>query len=230
MNKNKTRLYITIGIVFAAFSVIAFAVPFHKNGTFWIAYLFGVIALGVQLYAMPKAFGGESIRSKFYGFPVARIAFIYLIAQLALSLVAMIAATFAEFPLWVILVVSVLLLGAAAVGFISADAVHEDVERQDVKLKKDVTAMRALQSKANFIAGQCENDAVKPVLQKLAEQFCYSDPVSNDATHDAEAELAALLDDLQSAVMEKDFSGAQTLCGKTELCLAERNRLCKLNK
>ena len=43
-------------------------------------------------------------------------------------------------------------------------------------------------------------------------------------------ELAALLDDLQSAVMEKDFSGAQTLCGKTELCLAERNRLCKLNK
>ena len=92
MNKNKTRLYITIGIIFAAFSVIAFAVPFQKNGTFWIAYLFGVIALAVQLYAMPKAFGGESIRSKFYGFPVARIAFIYLIAQLALSLVAMIAA------------------------------------------------------------------------------------------------------------------------------------------
>ena len=67
-------------------------------------------------------------------------------------------------------------------------------------------------------------------LNKLAESFRFSDPVSSDALIDIEANLSALVDELQSAVLEKDTEAAKTLCAKVEATLADRNRLCKLNK
>ena len=92
MTKNKTRFFIVLAILFAVFTVIAIALPLTKTAAFWISYVFAVIALAVQIYAYPKAFAGESVKSKFYGFPIARITTVYLIAQLALSLIFMLAA------------------------------------------------------------------------------------------------------------------------------------------
>ena len=96
--------------------------------------------------------------------------------------------------------------------------------------KAPVDTMRALQSKSVFIASQCDDSETKKALNKLAESFRFSDPVSSDALNDIEASLNALVDELQSAVLEKDNAAAQTLCAKVEATLAGRNRMCKLNK
>lgn len=96
--------------------------------------------------------------------------------------------------------------------------------------KARVDTMRALQSKSVFIASQCDDSETKKALNKLAESFRFSDPVSSDALNDIEASLNALVDELQSAVLEKDNAAAQTLCAKVEATLADRNRMCKLNK
>ena len=62
--KNKARFYITLGAVCAAFCVLAFAIPFVKNAVFWLAFAFGVVAIAVQFYSFPKAFGsGENFSS-----------------------------------------------------------------------------------------------------------------------------------------------------------------------
>ncbi len=228
MTKNKIRFLVTLAILLAVFVAIAFAVPFEKNATFWLSFAFGVLALAVQLYAWPVAFARESPRSKFYGFPVARIATLYLIAQLVLSLGFMVLAKW--LPAWVGVLVFGLLLAAAAIGFIAADATRDEVERQDAAHKADVATMHALQSKTAFLAGQCEEPETKKALQKLADSFRYSDPVSSDALKDAEANLSALVDELQSAVLEKDNAAAGALCAKIEAALADRNRLCRLNK
>ena len=96
--------------------------------------------------------------------------------------------------------------------------------------KARVDTMRALQSKSVFIASQCDDSETKKELNKLAESFRFSDPVSSDALNDIEASLNALVDELQSAVLEKDNAAAQKLCAKVEATLADRNRMCKLNK
>jgi hypothetical protein len=228
MTKNKIRFLVTLAILLAVFVAISFAVPFEKNATFWLSFAFGVLALAVQLYAWPVAFARESPRSKFYGFPVARIATLYLIAQLVLSLGFMALAKW--LPAWVGVLVFGLLLAGAAIGFIAADATRDEVERQDAAHKADVATMHALQSKTAFLAGQCEEPETKKALQKLADSFRYSDPVSSDALKDAEANLSALVDELQSAVLEKDNAAAGALCAKIEAALADRNRLCRLNK
>ena len=54
--------------------------------------------------------------------------------------------------------------------------------------------------------------------------------MSSDALSGIEASLKAQVDELQSAVMENDFSSARRLCARIEATLTDRNRLCRLNK
>ena len=133
-------------------------------------------------------------------------------------------------PAWIPVILFAVLLGVAAVGFISADAMRDEVERQDVVHKADVGTMRALQSKAVFVASQCEDADTKKALNAFAEALRFSDPVSSAATADIEENLTGLVEELGSAVLDKDFTAAQALCTKASTLLADRNRMCKLNK
>ena len=225
---NKTRFLIIVCAVFVAFTVIAFAVPFAKNGVFWLAYVFGLIAIAAQIYVYPKAFEGDSARSKFYGFPIAKLSTIYLIVQLILSILCMAIAK--VLPTWVPAVVFILLLAAAVIGFVAAEGIRTEVERQDVKLKTDVTFMRGLQSRVRMLPVRCEDAALKAELERFAEQVQYSDPVSSDAIRDAEMDLNAAVDTLQQAIVDGDLPAAMQQVKQCEIALAERNRLCKVNK
>ena len=64
----------------------------------------------------------------------------------------------------------------------------------------------------------------------LAEALRFSDPVSSAATADIEENLTGLLEELGSAVLDKDYASVKTLCAKASTLLADRNRMCKLNK
>lgn len=232
MTKNRLRLYLVIAIIFVLFSVLAFAIPFEKNTVFWLSYGFGVLALAVQLLVQPRALDldGHDVRSKFYGFPLTRIATAYLAVQLVLSLVFMILCQSMEIKTWVPLIAYVLIFGISAIGFIAADAMKEEVERQDTVHKANVGTMRALQSKAVFVASQCEDAETKKALDSFSEALRFSDPVSNSATADIEENLTGLLEELGSAVLDKDYPAAKTLCARASTLLADRNRMCKLNK
>ena len=232
MSKNRIRFYISLAIIFAMFSVIAFVLPSRHNASFWESYIFAAIAAVAQLYSYPKAFDfeGNDVRSKFYGFPLARITTTYLIAQLALSLLFIIIGIFAEVPAWIPVTIFIVLLGVTAIGFIAADTMKEEIERQDVVHKANVTTMRALQSKAVFVASQCEDAETKKALDAFAEALRFSDPVSSDALVDIEENLTGLVEELGNAVLDKDFEAARTLCARASTLLADRNRMCKLNK
>ena len=129
-------------------------------------------------------------------------------------------------PWWVCVLAYAIGMGVTIVGLVSVEAVVEEIKVQDVKLKKDVALMHSLQSKVNQLAAQSEDVAIKA----LAEEFRYSDPVSSDAIADAEADLIAVVNELQVAYVDGDKDAMAQLCRKASLLLAERNRLCKLNK
>ena len=226
--KNRVRSWIVLAVIFIVETVIAFALPFSHTGVFWISYLFSVVAIAVQVYVLQVAFYKEkTVKSKFYGFPVANVGVIYMLVQLVAGFVFMALAM--TVPMWVPVVLYTILLGAAAIGFISADAMRDEVERQDVQLKKDVSAMRTLQSKINGIVGICNSD-IRPDVEELADALRYSDPVSNAALTEIETELDAYINELQEAIVDNDNTSVRALCKKIGMVLVERNRLCKLNK
>ncbi len=229
MKKDTMRGIIGLGILLTLYILIAFLIPFVHTATFWVSFAFTLVAFAVTTAALYIAFVKKpDAKSKFYGFPIARIGVIYGVAQLAVGLLFM-ALSF-RVPVWAAVLVYAIALGTAVIGLISADAVVEEIHVQDAKLKKNVSLMRGLQSKLNQMASQCDNPDAAAAVKKFAEELRYSDPVSSEALAEAEADLAAAVDDLQSAVVDGDSSAIKELCRKATGLLAERNRLCKLNK
>lgn len=225
MKKNNIRALVILAAIFVAWQVIAFASPFVKNGTFWVSYLFADLAILAQAYILHIAFdNGEAIKSKIYGFPIARLGVIYAIVQLAVSLVCMILAKWA--PAWVALIVDVLLLAAVVVGLSAADAARDEVERQDVQIKQSVSVIRMLQAKTSALAKQTGNAEI----ERLAEALRYSDPVSSNALAEVDHTLTEQITELDTAVKAGAFEQIGKLCTEAEQLLVQRNVLCKLSK
>ena len=233
MKKGFVQSAIVFGILLVLYILIAFLVPFAKTATFWVSVVFTVVAFAVAAAAFYIAFvKTPDAKSKFYGFPIARIGVIYAIVQIVASFVFMALATFvAEWPVWPAILVYAVALGVTLIGLIAADAVVEEVQRQDVQLKKDVYLMRSLQSKLNQMTSQCDgNPDAADAVKKFAEELRFSDPVSSDALVDVERDLAAAVDELQAAVTDGDSAAVKQLCCKGMGILSESNRLCKLDK
>ena len=229
MSKNKVRGYITLAVLLIVFSVIAFAAPFAKTVVFWLAYVFAVIAIAYQIYVFRISFSDEGdAKSKFYGFPIARVGVIYLIVQLVISLIEMVLAVF--LPVWAAVIVNVFPIAFAVVGCIASDIMRDEIVRQDMQLKKDVSNMRALQSMSAALVGQCNDADLKKTIQNMADEFKFSDPVSLEQTKDMEQELQSQMNEIQKAIVDGDLASVKTLCGKILGSLAERNRICALNK
>ena len=227
--KNSTRSLIIIAIALVVFSVIAFAIPFAHTTAFWAAYGFGALAFLFQLYIFKVSFATDGdAKSRFYGFPIAWLGVYYLVAQLIVSVIEMGLAK--VIPTGVAVAINVLLLALAVVGCITVDAMRDEIIRQDGALKKNVGNMRELQSLSAAVVGQCADASLKPTLQKLADEFRYSDPVSSDNTIDLEADMRSQLGDIQQALIEGDMDGAKKLCAKLAGSLTERNRICSVSK
>lgn len=225
MKKDKLRVLVLAAIVLVLYHLVVFLIPFAKTDIFWLSYGFTLAAFLTAGLAVYIAFLRKpDAKSRFYGFPIARIGLIHVVVQLALSLLAMALGCF--IPWWVALLVYALGLGAALLGLISVEAVVDQIQTQDVILKKETSLMRGLQSKLCQMAIRCE----APELKALSEEFRFSDPVSNPATAEIEADLSALVAELEGAVVDEDTEAVGSLCRQAAAMLGERNRICKLNK
>ena len=225
MKKDTIRWIIGLAVLLILYILIAFLIPFVHTATFWVSFLFTLVAFGVMGASFYIAFiKNPDARSRFYGFPIAKIGVIYGGVQLIAGLIFMALAAYA--PTWAAVLVYAIALGAAVIGLISAETVVEEIRIQDSKLKKDVALMRTLQSKVHQMAMQSEDASIKA----LAEEFRYSDPVSSATLAEIEAKLTAAVDELQSAIDSGDRDTVKQQIRKASGILSERNRLCKINK
>lgn len=225
MKKEHIRPIAAFAVLLILYCLVAFLIPFVHTAVFWVSFVFTLIAFAVVAASIYIAFiKNPDAKSRFYGFPIAKIGVLYGAVQLLAGILFMALATIV--PTWLAVLVYAIALGTSVIGLISAETVVEEIHIQDAKLKKDVSLMRDIQSKVSQMAAQSEDAAIKA----LAEEFRYSDPVSSDAIAEAEADLAAAVDELQAAYVDGDSEAVKQLCHKASALLAERNRLCKLSK
>ena len=229
MKKDTIRWSIGLGVLLILYILLAFLIPFVHTPTFWVSFVFTFIAFGVVAAAFYIVFiKHPDARSKFYGFPIAKIGAIYGLVQLTAGILFMALAVYV--PVWIAVLVFAIALGSAVIGLISAQAVVEEIRVQDSKLKKDVSHMRSMQSKVNQMVSLCDNPDAAAAVKQFSEEMRYSDPVSSNALAEIETELSAAVEELQTAIVDGDSSAVRQLCRKASAVLAERNRLCKLNK
>lgn len=229
MKKNQIRGIAVLAIILVVFLVLSFVIPFAKTAAFWVSFAFGIVAIAVAAAGAYIAFGkGEDVKSKIYGFPIAKIVFMYAGVQVVLSFVFMALSKVA--PASVSAVVSIILLAAALIGFIAADTVRDTVEKLDNKQKVNTSAMLSLRDKANALALSCSDTAVKKLVSDVADKLRYSDPVSCDASKPLENEITALLEELATELIDEDKASVEKTCKMIEIKLSERNMICKRSK
>ena len=222
MKKNSTKGYVILGILFALISIIAFAVPTVKTATFWIAYVFTAAAFAAQIIIWKTALGkGETLKSKFLGFPVVHIGIVYTVIQVIAFAVFMFVPTL---PTWSAIVVCSVIAGISAVCMISADAGRNEIERVEAEVQKKVFYIRELQTVVELLT-DVETDAdTKAALDQLAEKIRFSDPMSHEQLVDLENKISAKVLELKTAPNKVEII--------TELnsLLDERNKKCKIAK
>lgn len=228
MKKDTIRWGVVLGILLVLYLLLAFLIPVAHTATFWVSIIFTLIAFCVVAASIYIAFIKDpDAKSRFYGFPIARIGVIYGLVQLIASLIFIALSRWA--PVWAAFLVYAVALGAAAIGLIGSEAVVSEIQTQDTKLKAAVSVMRSVRSKVDTLCAQCPEPVAKQV-RALAEELRYSDPVSSEALAGVEQDLVAAVDQLQAAIVDGDITAAEELCRRAAGILAERDRLCKLNK
>lgn len=222
MKSKNSKGYLIFGILFALISVIAFVIPTLKTATFWVAYIFTVVAFAAQIFLWKKALEkNEELKSKFLGIPVVHVGIVYLVLQVIAFAVFTV---FPLLPVWSVIVVCAIILGISAVCMITADVAIEEIERVEAKVQNKVFYIKTLQADVELLADAEKDATVKIELLGLAKKIRFSDPMSSE-------ELTAIEEQITEKVSELKVADDKIpLINGITMLLAERNKKCKLLK
>lgn len=226
MNKKMTSIVLVYVILFIAFCTLFLAIPFPKSAAAWIEFAFTLIAIcaggGISWYS----FKNEGLKSKIYGFPVFRVGFVYMIVQLVVCSVIVIVGCFAVVPIWVSAAASVIILAVAGIGLIGTDNARDIITEQQAQARASVKQMKMFRLDMQYIVDICADAELKKSLEKLADDFRYSDPVSSEELSGVEENLRLQVKEL-SALVNSDKEAAKKKVDEISVLLADRNRRCK---
>lgn len=226
MNKRIKSMILIYAIIFIAECVLFLAIPFPKTGAAWVEFAFTLISVCVGCGISWHAFKNEGLKSKIYGFPMFRIGFIYMIVQLIVGWIIAIVGCFTIVPIWVALVASVIILAFSLISVIGTDNARDIITEQQEQTRASVKQMKMFRLDIQYIVDICADNELKKPLEKLAESFKYSDPVTSDELSGIEENLQSQVKAL-SALVNTDKELAKKKIDEVSLLLADRNRRCK---
>lgn len=230
-NKKFSSGLLIIGILAIVYSIIYWVVPVPVSAAKVWAYIFTLASVGVCVYSYFLAFvKSTDAKSAIYGFPISRIGFVYVMAQMAVSLLILIISKFIDIKSWVCVVICVLMLGAAIIGVIITDNSRDYIQDLDVKKTDNTKAMKYFNADVASIIEKCSDAEVKKLLNKLAEECKYSDPVSNAETEVLEEAINDKIATLSMEIGTMDSATAMAKVNEIRDALRDRNRRCKLSK
>lgn len=231
MNKKNKSIISIYGILAFIYLLAFVIIPFPKNAASWISFAFTIISfvlsLGITVYVFGK--DGE-LKSKIYGFPIFKIAYMYPLVQFIAGVIICIIAAFVDVPYWVALLLSLIILGFSAIGVIATDNVRDIIESSETEIDRVTKATKMFNLNIASVMGACTDSAVKKELEKLSEDFRFSDPVSNDATEDIENIIMEKLEILKLNIVSSSNEENIEKIAEIKNLLAERNRICKASK
>lgn len=222
MKKNSTKGYVLLGILFFLVSITAYIIPLSKTVTFWIAYIFTVVAFAIQIIVWKTTLGKEkTLKSKFLKIPIIHISIVYLVIQISALLVFVFNP---RFPTWSAIIVCCIITGVSILCMVATDIGVNEIGNNDKKVEKKISFIKKMLIDTEIIANN-ENDIdIKSDLLKLVEKIRFSDPVSNEQLSEIEDKISLKIAELtmsqnkQAAIMEINS------------LLDERNKKCKIFK
>ena len=229
---KKTASFIVVYPIIAAALVAAFfLVPFEKTVAGYIALGFTVLSILVSLVFSAKiAKNANTAKKAFYAAPVIKVATVYMVVQILIGITLCAVGAFVDLSTVISLVVCLAWFMACAGALIAANAVKKAVAPIETETEVKIKNTTAFRIDMMSVFEACKSDEIRKELEKLAEEFKYSDPVSSPDTVEIEkkiaSEIASLANKVEDDKIEKAKEGIRTVRN----LLSERNRICKAYK
>ena len=232
MKKNFNPYIVAWAIFFALFNVITFVIPsFPKvdkyTSSFWIGYIFIVLAFLGQAVCSYVAFKADSAKKLFYNVSLIKIGYSGLIASFIVGGLCMI---ISPLPYWIGIVLCAIILAFNLISVLKASVAIAEVQRIDEKVNTQTFFIKSLTVDANTLVASAPTDEIKAKCTKVYEAIRYSDPMSNDALASVENEISLAFTKLSEAVKANDTDAITTTAKEIIVLIDNRNNKCKLLK
>ena len=231
--KKGFKYFLIVWIVgFVLFNAVTFLIPNEVFGVtrldkpvFWIAYALIVLSLVALLISAHVFVKDDSAKKTFLRIPLLTTGYAAVAVAIVVGLVFMI---FPVLPAWVGAIVCLLVAGYFLIACIKAAAAVNIVETVEEKVTQKTAFIRIAIMDAEAIMGRAKAEEEKTAAKSVYEALRYSDPMSNSALEEIEAEIGEQLKELKQAV--KEGVGVAAIADELLLLIKERNGKCKALK
>ena len=231
MLKRKLSTIVIFAIVLIIYVFSVLVIPFEKFAPGWVGFGFTVaswvIAFAVVAYGFLRQ---GKLSEKIYSFPLLKMVEIYVLVQLLFSIAVFAINAFTEIYVWPVVLVCVIVMAAAVIYIITGLNIRTHLVDSDKSIAESTKEFKMFKLNVDGLPAMVTDTEARKKLQRLAEDFRYSDPVSSEATEEAERNVAYEIEVLKTAVASGDAAGIIKQAERVSILLAERNRICKANK
>ena len=213
LNKHTWAVW---GITLIAAIALMILIPFTRTASWWIAACCTVLMFGLCAYTFVLTFRKDNtLESKVFGWPIFKVGYTALIAQIVVGAILMGIASFC--PVWVVVIVELILFAGTGLCLIAKDAAREVVRNREASIADRTSAWRTIRNQANALAAETGNNE----LRKLVDEIRYADPTPTSL----DSEIAQILEALASNADTNNIKRAYTLLAKRKtVAKAEKNK------
>ena len=215
-------------VIFGIYNLFVFLVFKDYNNIFWISYAFMLLAYFIHIGCIYSIITHVSVKTVFFGIPLASFSVFFVGAEFFVSLVFMIFKEVAGVKVTVF--IQALLLAAFVVIAIISIMTRDTALHVDQKIKENVLFINAIKVDIDMLVERSTDADVTAVLKKLSETVRYSDPMSNSVVAMQEQMILQTMVDLRGAFDDGDMAQVKELARKVELLFIERNKKIMISK
>lgn len=231
---KKTFKYYSIiwAVLLVLFNVIAF-VSVGWTGqekytvSFWIGYVFILLASIGQLVCAYFALKESNIKKTFYNISLITTSYTGLICSFIFGGLCM---TISPFPYWVGVILCAIVLAFNVIAVVKTFAAIDLVSNVDDKVRVQTSFIKSLTVDAECLIAQAKSEDIKAACKKVYEAVCYSDPISNNALASIESEITAKFEKMTEKVAGGNAELVGELAEELVVLIGDRNKKCKVMK
>lgn len=228
--QKRFSLYAIVWVVLLAlFNVIAFVsvgwISLEKyTASFWIGYVFIIVAFLGQLFCAYLAFKADSAKKMFYNISLLKTSYIGLVACFVVGGICML---ISPLPYWIGAIMCAIITALNILSVVKATSVKDEVLIVDEKVEKATAFIYYMREESESLFARVKSENLKPVCKKVRDAFKFSDPMSNTELAYIEADIKTHFDLLKKAIAEGKMDVAASESEELLALISERNNTCK---
>ena len=183
-NRKKGISTVAAILILAIFNLFVFLSPIPRTATFWIGYLFVVLADVILLATILFLCGSDSKERTFMRLSIVKLGWGYFVIQVGLGISEI---TSSLLPYLPALIINSVVTSLFIIIIFASQAASETIQNNEKYVAKKVFFIKNIQT--ILLGIKAGDTVVSEKLKRLVEDVKFSDPMSHSMLEDIETEI-----------------------------------------